>query len=149
NVKVFFFPSVYTYFPLLQRTKVVLGIHDVMAEQQPEMIFPNKKAQLLWRLKMRMALQQAGMIVTVSEHAKRNILEHFKLPKSLVRVVPEAPARVFRPCEDRERIKAALAAYDLPADQRFLLYVGGMGPHKNLDTLIKGYATLIQDRRFA
>lgn len=145
----FFFPTVYSYFPLLQRIKVILGIHDVMAEQQPQLIFPSRKDRLFWRLKMRMALKQASLIVTVSEHARMNILEQFKLPKSLVRVVPEAPARLFSPVQDDAKVRETLDRYNLNPERRFLLYVGGMGPHKNLDTLIKAYATLIQDQRFA
>src|SRR5262249_39503355 len=130
-------------------TKVVLGIHDVMAQQYPELIFPSKRDRFFWRLKVRLALRQANMIVTVSEHAQRGILNLFKAPKSLVRVVPEAPARVFAPVTDSERLSAALVRYGLRPDQKFLLYVGGMGPHKNLESLIKNFAELIQNPRFA
>ncbi|MBI1747150.1 MAG: glycosyltransferase family 4 protein [Acidobacteria bacterium] len=147
NFDVFFFPSVYSYFPLLRRARVILGIHDVMAEQHPELIFPNKKDRFFWRIKMRAALKSANLIVTVSEHARRGILEQFHWPPARVRVVREAPAKVFAPVQDLARTRSVKLRYGLPAEGRFILYVGGMGPHKNLDTLIRGYATLLQSRR--
>ena len=48
RLDVFFFPSVYTYFPLIRPVPSIVAIHDVIAERHPGMIFPNRRAQFFW-----------------------------------------------------------------------------------------------------
>ena len=36
DLDLFFFPAVYSYFPLLNRTRVVVTLHDVIADHHPE-----------------------------------------------------------------------------------------------------------------
>ena len=83
----FFFPSVYTYFPLIRPVPTIVAIHDVIAERHPGMIFPNPRAQFFWRAKLALARWQARMILTVSDHARAGICEQFKLPARKVRVI--------------------------------------------------------------
>ena len=59
KLDVFFFPAVYSYFPVLNRAKVVLTLHDVIADHHPELIFPNAKSKFFWKLKLKMAIRQA------------------------------------------------------------------------------------------
>src|SRR5690606_14301131 len=59
KIDVFFFPTVYTYFPILNRAKVVLTIHDVIAEHHPELIFPTSSGRFFWNLKLAAATRQA------------------------------------------------------------------------------------------
>ncbi|MCC7308253.1 MAG: hypothetical protein IT173_11860, partial [Acidobacteria bacterium] len=49
KVDVFFFPAVYSYFPIFNRTKVLLTLHDVIADHHPELIFPNARSKYLWK----------------------------------------------------------------------------------------------------
>lgn len=123
-----FFPTIYSYFPVLRRIPIVVGIHDTMADRHPEWAFAGKKQELLWRAKVRMALAQATRIVTVSHHSRRNIVEQFGLAESAIAVVSEAAAPIFRPM-DIER-------------EEFLLAVGGISPNKNLSVLIEAMPAL-------
>ena len=41
DLDVFYFPSVYTYFPVKTKAKVIVTIHDTTAERYPHLIFPN------------------------------------------------------------------------------------------------------------
>lgn len=144
----FFFPSVYTYFPIPSpKTKVVIAIHDVIAERYPEHIFPNRRAAWLWRLKLLLARRQADVVVTVSEASRRGIAEEFGFHDRLIPVVPEAADPQFRPIKDRETIECTLARWGL-AQARVLLYVGGISPHKNLEVLLEAMAALRQDQAF-
>ena len=43
---VFFFPTLYSYFPLLQRKPCVVCYHDATAERFPELLFPTKMKSL-------------------------------------------------------------------------------------------------------
>lgn len=71
SLDAFFFPSVYTYFPAITTGKIILGVHDVIAEDYPDLVFPDKKHRRLWALKGWLAHKQTNYIMTVSEHAKK------------------------------------------------------------------------------
>ena len=135
----FFFPSVYTYFPLIRPVPTIVAIHDVIAERHPEMIFPNQRAQFFWRAKLALAHRQARMILTVSDHAKAGICEHFKLPDRKVRVILEAHDPRFRVLPDARDPAEILSGHGLTPGLRYLIYVGGLSPHKNLKVLIEAF----------
>ena len=52
---VFFFPTLYSYFPLLQRKACVVCYHDATAERFPELLFPTQMNHWLWRAKTALA----------------------------------------------------------------------------------------------
>lgn len=142
KIDIFFSPAVYSYFPIFNRTKIIVTLHDVIADHHPELIFPNKKSHLFWRLKQNIAIRQANLILTVSENAKEQIIEYFKLPESRLRVITEAARAVFTVLPNDERMNETLQHHNLKADEKFLLYVGGISPHKNLNTLINAFQRL-------
>src|SRR5262245_56287598 len=39
HLNLFFFPAVYSYFPIVNRTKIVVTLHDAIAEHYPELVF--------------------------------------------------------------------------------------------------------------
>ena len=132
-----FFPTVYTYVPVMTRVPVVVGIHDVIPERLPDDVFPTARSRWLWTIKVRSALFQAARVMTVSHHARAGILELLGVHPSRIRIVPEAPAAIFRPDADVAPGVAALLAAGQRGDARLLLYVGGVAPHKNLDALVR------------
>ena len=144
----FFFPSVYTFFPLLRPIRTIVAIHDVIAEHHPKMVFARRRFALFWKLKLAVALRQARFILTVSDHARDGIVEHFKIPRERVRVILEAPDPVFGPMPSPRDPADVLPGCPLPRDCRYLLYVGGLSPHKNLPVLIDAYRRVITDPRF-
>src|SRR5260370_40080603 len=88
---VFFFPSVYTFFPLLRPLRAIVVIHDVIAEHYPRMVLGRRSLAFLWRLKFAPAILQAPVILSVSDYARRGIMDHFVLPPEPVRPGHEAP----------------------------------------------------------
>jgi len=147
-VDVFFFPSVYTFFPLLRPVKSVVAIHDVIAERHPRQVFARRRLQLFWKAKLAIAVRQAHLILTVSDHARSGIIEQFRLRPNRIRVILEAPDAVFRRLPAARDPAELLPACSLPPKVRFLLYVGGISPHKNLHVLIRAYRTLIANGEF-
>lgn len=145
RVDVFFFPAVYSYFPILNRTKIVLTIHDVIADHHPELVFPDRRSKYFWKLKQNLAIKQANVIATVSEHSKNEIADYFRINESKIRVIPEAASSVFQKIPQDRMFFSTLSKHGLTPEQRFLLYVGGISPHKNLGTLIDAFK-LILDR---
>jgi glycosyltransferase involved in cell wall biosynthesis len=128
KLDLFFFPTVYSYFPILRNIPIAVGIHDTMADRHPEWAFAGKKQELLWRAKVRMALAQAKRIITVSRYSQRSIAEVFRIDPSSIAVVGEAASPVFRPLQ-------------LPRED-FLLAVGGISPNKNLSVLLQALPEL-------
>ena len=130
------FPSVYTYVPLAMRRPILVCIHDAIAERFPTFIFPTRRARLYWGLKTRAAISQASRILTVSAHARRAIERQFHLSPDRIRIVPEAAAACFRKDADTVGARETLERIGLAATARFVLYVGGIAPHKNLPALV-------------
>ncbi len=141
NIDVFFFPTVYTYFPVFNRTKIVLTIHDVIAEHHPELIFPNSRARFFWALKLSAAIRQADLVATVSEFSRSEIADYYRFPSSKIRLITEAAKPEFKVLPPA-LTRSASASYGISPGEQFLLCVGGISPHKNLDTLIEAFKLL-------
>ena len=142
GLDVFFYPSVYTYFPVFSRVKKIVAIHDVIAEKYPELIFNNRKSQLFWDMKTRMAVWQATRILTVSEFSREGIADHFSIDPGRIDVVSEGSADSFSHIEDLPAIHECITRYGLSGQDRFILYVGGIAPHKNLKVLLEAFSGL-------
>lgn len=134
------FPTIYSYVPVWSRAKKIVMIHDVIAESFPQSAQPGRAGQLLWNAKTVAGRMQANAIVTVSEYARRTIVEKFNLPAARVAVVGEAPDPIFR-VVDNPQVPARLKDTGLAAG-RFVVYVGGFAPHKNLVTLLDAFAAI-------
>jgi glycosyltransferase involved in cell wall biosynthesis len=145
RVDVFFFPTVYTFFPLLGRARVVVGIHDTIAEDHMDLVFPGGKGAALWRLKSALARRQADYILTVSEHARRAIVRRFGWRRDRIWVIGEAPDAVFRRTGPTPGGAALRARLDISPQERLLVYVGGINPHKNLEALARAFSRLRAD----
>jgi glycosyltransferase involved in cell wall biosynthesis len=131
GLDLFYFPSVYTYFPMPGGPKVAVTIHDTIAEHFPRLIFPNRRSELFWRIKVRWAIAQADRILAVSRTAKRDIVGEYGVDEARIGVVTDAVSPVFRPMPP-----VLPPRYGLAPGERFVLYVGGISPHKNLATLL-------------
>lgn len=142
KLDVFFFPSVYTYFPLLNRSRQVLTIHDVIPEKFPKQVFPNPRLRRFWQMKMALAKRQAHLVLTVSEHSKQGIIQELKIKPARLRVIGEGVDPVFQPLTSLEGANVVLNRYGLQLEEPFLLYVGGISPHKNLERLLEAFAKL-------
>jgi len=142
KVDVFFFPAVYSYFPIFNRTKILVTLHDVIADHHPEHIFSDSKSKLFWKLKQNVAIRQADLILTVSDYSKQQIVKYFKMPESRLRVINEAARPIFKVLPPNAATDDAVRRYQLKPDEKFLLYVGGISPHKNLSVLIDAFDRL-------
>jgi glycosyltransferase involved in cell wall biosynthesis len=141
---VFFSPSVYTYFPLPPRTRLVVAVHDAIADRFPELTLPSLRARVFWRLKVSLALRQATLVLTVSEYAARELEAVLNVRTDRIRVAVEAPAAAYRPSSMADAQCAARRA-GVPERHRWLTYVGGFNPHKRVDRIVRAHARLIEE----
>ena len=140
GLEAFLFPSVYTYFPVFGMPTIV-GVHDTIANDFPALTLPGTRARLSWRMKERNAIRRASRLFTVSEASRRVLVERFRLRADDIAIVPEAPDPVFSPRQP-DAIDPVLRSLGIAHDDSFLLFVGGISPHKNLSTLLDAYALL-------
>jgi len=139
-----FFPSVYSYFPVLGRVPIAVAIHDAIPERLGHLVFPSAKQRWLWRAKVAAACRQARAILTVSEWSRRTLVERLRIPPERISVAPEAPAPAFAPAPDPAPRWAWLRKQGWPEGARYLLSVGGFNPHKNLGALVDAFAALLR-----
>jgi glycosyltransferase involved in cell wall biosynthesis len=145
SLDVFFFPAVYSYFPVGGQVPCLVTFHDVIAETLPHLIFQTQRSRMFWQLKCRLALRRATRVLTVSEASKQGLMRMFGLGEERIRVVPEAASATFRPVDCHSAAhRAALQRHGVQPDECYLLYVGGISPHKNLDTLIEGFTQVVR-----
>ncbi len=118
---VFFSPSVYTYFPLPPRLATVVAIHDAIAERFPQLTFASNRARLFWRGKVALALRQARLVLTVSDHSARDIETTLRVSRRKIRVAGEAAASVYRPSDSTDQIAEAATNVGLPSGTRWFV----------------------------
>ena len=96
------------------------------------------------------ALGMAGLIVTNSEKARRQIIEHLRVPAERVRVayLGTDPA-VFKPATEADR-QAARRRLGLHPDRPVAAFVGALGHDRNkgFDTLYEAWQQLCNDRQW-
>jgi glycosyltransferase involved in cell wall biosynthesis len=140
GIDLMYFPATYSFFPVWNVGKLVVTIHDTLPLTHPELVFPTRRGRLAWRLKEAAAARCADRIVTVSEASRRAIAEWSGGPVQKIRVITEGPDPIFRPRALDPQASAVLGRLSVPHDARFLLYVGGLSPHKNLLRLVEAFA---------
>ena len=134
------FPSVHTWFPTAGAPTVV-GVHDVIAATMPKLTMPSRRARVLWRCKETLAIRTAKRVFTVSQASRAAIAARWRLDAAQLAIVPEAASAVFRP-RTPAQAEAHLHAAGLQPGEPFLLFAGGISPHKNLAVLLGAVALL-------
>jgi glycosyltransferase involved in cell wall biosynthesis len=140
GIDLIYFPATYSFFPTWNVAKVVVTMHDMLPLTHPKLVFPSVKGKLAWRLKETAAVWWADLVVTVSEASRRALLDWSGCPDHKVRVITEGPDPIFRPLTDDPAGDSVLRRLGIPRSERFLLYVGGLSPHKNLPRLVAAFA---------
>lgn len=127
------------------RCRKVVTIHDCIHLMFPQYL-PNRAAYAYAKTTMWTAARRSDRILTVSEASKRDILHFFNVAPEKVSVVYNAIDDRFAIVPRPEDVARVRERYQL--DQRFVLYVGNIKPHKNLVRLIETFAELRTDDSF-
>ena len=124
--------------PFFPRTPSVITIHDIIPLRLPQYrTDPKMKAylQLITR-----AARKATLIITISQHAKQDMIDALKLPAERIRVIYEAAGDEYHPISDPEVLSKIRARYGLHG--RYILYLGGLDQRKNVPQLVRAFAQL-------
>ena len=91
------------------------------------------------------AAHKSDRIFTVSEQSKRDILKFFNVPPDKIVVTPNAIDDRFSVPPSEEHVVNTRERYQL--SHSYLLYVGNIKPHKNLERLIEAFHLVRQQGR--
>lgn len=114
----------------------VVTVHDMSLRLYPS-CHPLRRL-IINRPLLSLAIRSATSIVTVSNSARRDLLDLHGATADRVNVVHEAAAARFRPLTERKPLEEVRRRYGLP--RQFILYVGTIEPRKNLPRLMRAFA---------
>lgn len=121
----------------------IATIHDLIAlrtEMENQKIVDEQINDLTYTVK------HCDYIITVSESSKKDIIQEFNYPENRIHVVPNAiDFSLFNKRISDSKAKEIRKKYNLP--EKFILYLGGMRKHKNIERLIRAYSILPKELR--
>ena len=126
--------------PLASPCPMVVTIHDVAYRIEPRWFSPRDRFVLAAGIGL--TARRAARIITVSAHAKSEIVRELGLCADRIDVTLEAAAPHYRRMDPAKR-----AAFDLHTwgiRNPFVLAVGNLQPRKNLQRLVEAFARVIQ-----
>lgn len=126
--------------PIFSSVKKVITIHDfIYNDYQIYKRKENPFKKLYFSLRDQ-TLKSADKITAVSEYTKTKIIELLGIREDRIKVIYEAADEIFRPINDDESFLKIKQKYNLGND--FILYVGAIAPHKNIDGLIRAFSKI-------
>ena len=131
------FPTSYSFVPVAPGPLVAVVVHDTMPESIPELVLPSKKARLLWNTKSRLMRWRADLVATVSTTSAESISRHLHIARERIAVLTEGASSNFSPqqrFDDERRVTETVGGCG-----RYVLYVGGLSPHKRVPDLIRAF----------
>ncbi|HBO89202.1 MAG TPA: glycosyltransferase family 1 protein, partial [Acidobacteria bacterium] len=100
-------------------------------------------AHIYARTALWIAANRSSRVLTVSEASKNDILKFFNIDPEKITVIPNGIDEQFKITPSVEAIARVQERYQLKSP--FLLYVGNVKPHKNLERLIDAFFKLRKD----
>ena len=123
--------------PLAWRGKSVVTVYDLSFLRFPEVY--NRSNRLYLGTFTPPSLRRAERVITISEDARRDVIELCGVaPERVTAILLAADAR-FAPAGAAD-VEAFRRRQGLP--ERFVLYQGTLQPRKNVETLVRAYALL-------
>ena len=130
--------------PALTPSKSVVTIHDCIHLRFPE-YRRNRLGHAFAKSLLHTAAHKSDRIFTVSEQSKKDILAFFNVSPEKIVVTPNAIDNRFSLPPSEEHVVNTRERYQL--SHSYLLYVGNIKPHKNLERLIEAFHLVRQQGR--
>ncbi len=130
--------------PAWSAAPLVVTVHDICYATNPEWFSPRDVRVLSTAVPR--SIRMAAHVITVSESARRQIIETYRVPDAKISAIPNGLGAGAQTIAEDEARKE-LAALGLPLQRPYLLAVGNLQPRKNLVRLIQAFRTLVESRR--
>lgn len=129
-----YFNPFFITLPQNKSTKIVVTIHDLIPLVYPKNYPPGIQGKLRFQIQ-KYLLKNVGGVITVSETSKKDIVRFLSIPAEKIKVIYEAPRKIFKKLKDESGKLKVRKKYKLP--DRFVLYVGDVNYNKNIMGLIE------------
>jgi glycosyltransferase involved in cell wall biosynthesis len=126
--------------PLHPRCPTVITVADSIMLRSPlyrESIPARRK---LYLDLIARAVRKASLIITLSQHAKQDIVDTLQLPPDQIRVIYPAVGEELLPITDQAVLADVRTRYHL--GKRYILYLGGLDQRKNVLQVVRAFAAL-------
>lgn len=124
----------------LTRLPRVITIHDAIPYVYPRT--STALNRIIHRFWLPTIARRVDAVITVSAHAKSELVKHLRLDPESVTVVPEGVGPAFRPLPQAQ-IESVLSRHEIQPP--YLLYVGAIEARKNLARLLEAFALLLPE----
>lgn len=126
--------------PLRSRKRVVT-IHDVFHLKFINTLSFSQK--IYAKAVFNAAVKMSDHVITVSHFSKKEILQHLPLKEEKISVIYNGVGEIFLNPKNGLSQKDLIEKYKLP--DKYILFVGNLKPHKNIDHLISAFGLLKKD----
>lgn len=116
----------------------IVTIYDLISRHFPQTL--SQRGRLLFELTMALAVRTSQAIITISESARDDLIQAYRLPHERIAVTPLAASSLFTP-QPSARIATLRQRLDLPT--RYVLYLGSNKTHKNIERLVRAWEQLL------
>lgn len=128
--------------PVLKKGANVMIAYDLIPLKFPQ-FYGND--QPLLEKRIRKGVERARAIIAISECTRRDFIEMVGADPSRIHVVYPGCEERFSPTVDQKNLEKVIARYQLRPP--YVLYVGSLGPHKNVARLVRAFRRLKQRHR--
>ncbi len=130
--------------PPLNPCPTVVTVHDISFEHYPHFFSPRDR--LILKTLVPLSARRAAHVLTVSQHAKQEIVARYGLSPDKITVTYEAAGEQYQPVADPARLAAVRTRYGIP-DGPFALALGNLQPRKNIARLIEAFGQAVHGER--
>lgn len=135
---VYLFPN-FRNWPLLF-SRSVTYIHDVSFRVFPEYV--EKKNLDFLTKNVSTWMNRTDVVVTVSEHARQEIVRYYPETRDKVRIVHNGITPAYTPLTQKQ-VEKTLASYDLSYKEYFI-FLSNLEPRKNISGLLEAYKKFVE-----
>ncbi|UOR06004.1 glycosyltransferase family 4 protein [Hymenobacter aerilatus] len=121
----------------------VVTMHDVISKVYPQ--WYGAVERFIYDQKVRYSCHHATQIIAISEHTKRDLVEHYRVDPAKIKVIYQACDPIYYQQQPPEQVASTIAQLGITTP--YLLGVGSLEPRKNIATLLRAYQHLPTDLR--
>lgn len=124
--------------PVFAKHKKIITIHDLIYSQ-----VYRKSSSILKKIYFYLkneSLKRSDRIITVSNYSKKKIVELLGIGEERIKVIYLAAESIYRPLNDAGMFSGLRKKYGI--DRDFMLFVGALDFHKNIESMIKALARM-------
>lgn len=125
----------------IQGARKITTMHDLIPLRLPYTTLDDKE---IFYGKVKDSLKESAVIISVSEHTKKDLLTYFDVDPAKIIVTYQPTVLEPLDAEEEENVDDYLKRFKLDQGQ-YILFVGAIEPKKNVGRLLEAYASIDTD----